>query len=280
MSAFLLLAFPLLVATPALASDPTGTWHSEIGDLSLTRAGDDLSFTYTAVFGPTAHICEGAGVARFAGPLTGGGAAYAWTEGENRVSFEVRESGVTLLVTAGIAPFCGAGWSGDTLTRAHVAPVVRPTNVREYYLELPADLFYCEIAPPVVDRAFKERQISYENVKSGYLLARSEDWPLQVALFKDKKRKVDVIAVNRPCGMGCMCDRFDLMQYADGAWTPWAGTFPAPEAIRKAAGIGEDEGYELVMPERGTDILVVDPETRERRLTIRWSAGEFTVGGR
>lgn len=154
----------------------------------------------------------------------------------------------------------------------------KPRNVLDYYLLLPESVFWCEVAPPVVDQAFREAQILHKNVKNGYLTARSEAWTLQVALFRDRARGVDLIAVNRPCGMGCMCDSFQVLRYDAGKWATW-DAFPTPDAIRTAAGLGADDGYELVLPEVGTDIQVVDPASRKVRATIRWAGGVFTLGG-
>jgi hypothetical protein len=35
--------------------DPSGVWMGQHGPLALMRAGDTLSFSYSAVFGATAH---------------------------------------------------------------------------------------------------------------------------------------------------------------------------------------------------------------------------------
>ncbi|HSM51209.1 MAG TPA: hypothetical protein VLA75_07410, partial [Thermoanaerobaculia bacterium] len=67
----LLLLFLMLFASPLAAAeppddrgfDPTGVWYGQHGPLALMRAGDTLSFSYSAVFGATAHICDGIGVA-------------------------------------------------------------------------------------------------------------------------------------------------------------------------------------------------------------------------
>ena len=47
--------------------DPSGGWNNENGSLSLMLSGDELSFSYSSVFGPAVHICDGAGVAYRAG---------------------------------------------------------------------------------------------------------------------------------------------------------------------------------------------------------------------
>ncbi len=48
--------------------DPTGVWFGMHGPLALMRAGDTLTFSYSAVFGATAQTCDGIGVAGFVSP--------------------------------------------------------------------------------------------------------------------------------------------------------------------------------------------------------------------
>lgn len=93
---------------PAPPPDPSGSWRSVVGDLSLMLAGDALSFSYTAVFGPAAHICDGSGVAG----LDGDG-RWVWLDDAGAVEFVVVGDGLRMRQTDGVASFCGAGWGGD-----------------------------------------------------------------------------------------------------------------------------------------------------------------------
>jgi len=105
------LGLALLAALPGLAqapADPSGGWASEIGELSVLRGGNTLAFSYSAVFGPTAHTCDGAGVARL---VTEG--RWDYVAGDCTISFLLAKDGFRGRVTAGVAPFCGAGWDGD-----------------------------------------------------------------------------------------------------------------------------------------------------------------------
>ena len=88
--------------------DPSGTWSGELGSLSLMHDAGRLSFSYLAVFGPTAHVCEGAGVAGLVGPDR-----YEHVDGQGTVALVVEARQVRLELVDGIASFCGAGWSGD-----------------------------------------------------------------------------------------------------------------------------------------------------------------------
>lgn len=141
--------------------DPTGTWYGMHGPLVLMRAGDTLAFSYSAVFGATAHLCDGAGVARFAG-----GGTWTYTDGQGTVSITTRDGVVTMGVTDGIASFCGANWPGDRFERAgwkpafscevsatravfHVVGPVPPAKRRAYVVT--GDRV--EAADPVHDRA-------------------------------------------------------------------------------------------------------------------------------
>ncbi len=90
------------------AVDPSGTWESRIGTLSLLQYADTLSFSYVAVFGPTAHLCSGAGVAGLVGRNR-----YEFEDQQGTVAFTVAADRVEMRTVDGIASFCGAGWPGD-----------------------------------------------------------------------------------------------------------------------------------------------------------------------
>lgn len=92
--------------------DPSGTWMGHHGPLVLMRAGDTLSFSYSAVFGAAAHMCDGIGVAGFAGD-----GRWEYVDGEGTVTFTTRDERVTMATTDGIASFCGAYWPGDSFER-------------------------------------------------------------------------------------------------------------------------------------------------------------------
>jgi len=90
------------------------------GPLALMRAGDTLSFSYSAVFGATAHICDGIGVAGFVGD-----GKWKYVDDQGTVTFTTRDGKVTMQTTAGIASFCGANWPGDTFTSDSWKPAFR-----------------------------------------------------------------------------------------------------------------------------------------------------------
>jgi len=92
--------------------DPTGVWYGQQGPLALMRAGDTLSFSYSGVFGATAHICDGIGVAGFVGDGT-----WEHVDDEGTVTFTTKGGRVTMETTKGIASFCGAGWPGATFPK-------------------------------------------------------------------------------------------------------------------------------------------------------------------
>lgn len=105
-------------AVPPPAPDPSGRWASETGELTLALAGDALSFTYTAVFGPSAHICDGAGVA---GLVTDG--RYEYVDEQGTIVFLITADGVRMETASGIASFCGANWPGDAFGRDKFQPL-------------------------------------------------------------------------------------------------------------------------------------------------------------
>ena len=102
----------LLAQTPDdRGFDPTGVWYGQQGPLVLVRAGDTLSFSYSGVFGATAHICDGIGVAGFVGDGT-----WEYVDAEGTVTFTTKDGKVTMEATKGIASFCGANWPGATFS--------------------------------------------------------------------------------------------------------------------------------------------------------------------
>ncbi len=109
----LIAALGAAAAAPAAADDrgfdPSGVWMGLHGPLALMRAGDTLSFSYSAVFGASAHICDGIGVAGFVGD-----GRWEYRDDQGTVTFTTRNGRVTMHVSDGIASFCGAGWPGET----------------------------------------------------------------------------------------------------------------------------------------------------------------------
>jgi hypothetical protein len=117
-SLLLLLAALIFFLPPAVTGqefrtiDPSGQWKGRHGVLSLMLAGDALTFSYSAVFGATAHLCDGVGVA---GLVKNG--EYHNVDEQGTVAILVDENGVRMRTVDGIASFCGANWPGDDFTR-------------------------------------------------------------------------------------------------------------------------------------------------------------------
>ncbi len=132
-------------ASEPVIIDPSGEWYSQIGTLSLMLTGDALSFSYSAVFGPSAHTCDGAGVA---GLVTNGRYEYEDDSG-GTIAFLVETDAVRMTPAAGIISFCGANWAGDIFTKAGYHPAGRCSVIakRAYF--------------HVVDRFPPERRRAY-----------------------------------------------------------------------------------------------------------------------
>ena len=64
------------------------------------------------MFGATAHLCDGVGVA---GLVADG--EYHYVDEQGSVAFIVTGQGVRMRTVSGIASFCGANWPGDEFTR-------------------------------------------------------------------------------------------------------------------------------------------------------------------
>jgi len=117
-------------------------------------------------------------------------------------------------------------------------------SVMDYYLALPDNCFYCEITPPDLSAAFKRKLITKANIPAGYIEARSENYSMQVALFTAPG--VTVVAVNRPCGAGCMCAMFRLLvPEPGGKWSEYTG-FPSEDRIRARIAKKDLEQIEFV----------------------------------
>lgn len=102
--------------------DPSGQWQGLHGVLSLMLTGDALSFSYSAVFGATGHLCDGVGVAGLVAD-----SEYHYVDDQGSVAFSVTEQGVKMRTVSGIASFCGANWPGDEFTRQGYEAVKRCT---------------------------------------------------------------------------------------------------------------------------------------------------------
>jgi hypothetical protein len=126
----ILAVFLCLQGTLAIASrqsddrgfDPSGVWMGLHGPLTLMRAGDTLSFSYSAVFGSTAHICDGIGVAGFIGD-----GRWEYADEQGSVIFTTRNRQVTMSTGQGIASFCGSNWPGDSFGEDRWKPAFRCT---------------------------------------------------------------------------------------------------------------------------------------------------------
>jgi hypothetical protein len=82
--------------------DPTGVWYGERGPLALVRAGDTLSFSYSAVFGATVLLRDGLGVAGFVGDGT-----WEYVDEQGTVSFTTKAGTVTMGAGRGSPPSVG-----------------------------------------------------------------------------------------------------------------------------------------------------------------------------
>jgi hypothetical protein len=125
--AALLLVLSLCLASPANSQefrtvDPSGQWKGMHGVLCLMLTGDALSFSYSAVFGATAHLCDGVGVA---GLVADG--EYHYIDEQGTVAFIVSDQGVKMRTVKGIVSFCGANWPGDEFTKGGYEALQRCT---------------------------------------------------------------------------------------------------------------------------------------------------------
>jgi hypothetical protein len=165
------LLLAVVAAHPTLAQeslDPSGGYASEIGELSVLRGNDTLAFSYSAVFGPAAHTCDGAGVAR---QVADG--RWEYVDGDATVAFLLAKDGFRLEVVAGVAPFCGAGWGGDVLPAAsRTAPTPCVASAERAYFHTVASSSP-EARKAYVVRGDRVETLPVQNLEiGGFLLAR------------------------------------------------------------------------------------------------------------
>jgi hypothetical protein len=116
---FLALIAPCRAEQPVVVQlDPSGQWQGLQGVVSLMLAGDALTFSYSAVFGATAHLCDGIGVA---GLVKDG--EYHYVDDQGTVAFLVDGASVRMRPVAGIPSFCGANWPGDDFSKNGYTPL-------------------------------------------------------------------------------------------------------------------------------------------------------------
>lgn len=98
--------------------DPSGHWEGQHGPLAVMYANNCLYFSYSAVFGETAHMCDGVGVATLVDDNL-----YHYKDEQGIVAFIITKQGVHMNTINGVAPFCGSGWPGDKFTQENFRPV-------------------------------------------------------------------------------------------------------------------------------------------------------------
>lgn len=148
--------------------DPSGHWEGQYGPLALMLAGNNLYFSYAAVFGEAAHICDGVGVATLADDNL-----YYHVHEMGTVAFIITREGVQMNTIDGVAPFCGAHWPGDKFPQQSFKPVhpctvvVPKTFFHAVMLEEPAPL-----AAYVLDNDPIEVVFERNNLGNDWVLAR------------------------------------------------------------------------------------------------------------
>ncbi len=139
--AYVFLAWTAAFSQEAESIDPSGVWSNSHGTLSLLLTGDALSFSYASVFGETAHICNGAGVAGLVKSNV-----YHNVDEQGTVAFEIYGDRVRMLIVNGVPSFCGAGWAGESFTRS------RFTAPRRVKVKAEKSRFYVVMPSPPWER--------------------------------------------------------------------------------------------------------------------------------
>lgn len=183
-------------------------------------------------------------------------------------------AGAVIISGAMTALLCAIAWTVPANAAGEA-----PSSVLDYYLALPDDYFHCELTPKIT-REYRMKQIVRKNIKNGYLLAKSDGFPMEVAIFVDAGGKNRTIAVNITCGEGCMCNRFSLLRHlGPGKWKIVTDDLmPSDEAIDAAVRKKHGEKiWSLVLPEFGTTVKVVESATNKPLLDLEWVNGAFRI---
>jgi len=168
--------------------DPSGQWKGQHGVLSLMLTGDALSFSYSAVFGATAHLCDGVGVA---GLVADG--EYHYVDEQGTVAFTVSEQGVKMRTVQGIPSFCGANWPGDEFTQGGYEGVSRCT------VSDPKVYFHVVMrTPPLQRRAYVLKGDRVEVVPTCF--EGGDAW----VLARFKGAKVTTVGLLRKIALECL----------------------------------------------------------------------------
>lgn len=158
-------------------------------------------------------------------------------------------------------------------------------NIVDYYLVLPGEYFVCDAGEVQDTKEFRLKSIQHKNIKNGYIRAKINNgiqYPLEVAFYKDKINKRDIIAISIDCGPGCMCNVFKLLTLnKKGEWDILENILPNQEMEKVVEKLQKKSGNELFpvfkLPEFGTTIKVIDSETKNPLYELIWQAGKFQV---
>lgn len=157
-----------------------------------------------------------------------------------------------------------------------------PKSIEDYYYLLPQDYFLCDEADFTDSRDARKKAIILSDISNGYLTAKTANGTLYVVMFKDKTAKVDHIALYLNCGLGCMCNVFDFLNYnAESGWTPASGIMPWEE-IEKYL-VMRDQKYSTetfpiyTLPQYGTTIKARDAADDSPLFDLKWSGQKFQM---
>lgn len=184
----------LVIAAPSQGQsgpiDPSGHWEGQHGPLALMLAENTLYFSYSAIFGETAHTCEGVGMATLVDDNL-----YHHVDEMGTVAFILTEQGVQMNTINGVAPFCGAYWPGDSFVLESFKPtqLCRVTMPQTYFHEVvlgaPAQL-----TTFVVENDLVEVVSENYNLGQNWVLARFQTAQTTIVglMKKDNLEYVDV----------------------------------------------------------------------------------------
>lgn len=151
-------------------------------------------------------------------------------------------------------------------------------NIEDYYLNIPDNgYFSCEFQSES-NKEWRKKHIIKRNIKNGYLLATdSSDFTIELALFKDKKKQRDIIAVfSRSCNVGGQCPpQYHFWTLESGHWKNITDEVFEIDKITKQIETNSNSIIGFKLPEFGTNIIVINcDELTPTGITLPFSDGK------
>lgn len=156
-------------------------------------------------------------------------------------------------------------------------------SIDYYYYKLNDNTFLCDADANAASKENRKKSISVIDIKNGYIKAKLAVGELQVALFKDRAAKKDLIIATVNCGSGCMCNTIQFyVADALGNVKETESIFPIQEIESEnnkwKTYYKTDELFTAyVLPQIGTSIKVINSDTGDFLYSLKWVENKFIL---